>query len=208
MEDEERRYECEKSESPFILVCGPHFLSFSLSVMTRCGTHALVRCVTNEGVLTFRCFPSKSQFKKQTFVHWERRNGHVLHDRFISWCSWREHSLIRGLEMFLCGRRNLNCLFQGANKRLVSFQTQSEDKQVRALHEGSTEAGRQTSERHMRRVRDVFLSLLWVHVAKPPRQRVSAALVPWLIPAAVDLGWIWQITSLMHGEEVLFSCAA
>lgn len=53
----------EKSESPFILACGPHCQPFSLSVMKRCGPHALVRCVTNEGVLTFRCFPSKSQLK-------------------------------------------------------------------------------------------------------------------------------------------------
>lgn len=60
-------YIYEKSESPLILACGPHFLSFSLSVMTRCGTHALVRCVTNEGVLTFRCFPSKSQL--QNILH-------------------------------------------------------------------------------------------------------------------------------------------
>ncbi len=74
MEDEETIDIYEKSESPFILACGPHFLSFSLSVMTRCGTHALVSCVTNEGVLTFRCFPSKSRLKKQTDVSPEKEN--------------------------------------------------------------------------------------------------------------------------------------
>lgn len=62
----------EKSESPFIRACGPHFLSFSLSVLTQCGTHALVRCVTNEGVLTFRCFPSKSQLRNSIHVSTEK----------------------------------------------------------------------------------------------------------------------------------------
>ncbi len=49
---------------------------------------------------------------------------------------------------------------------------------MRALYEGSTEAGRQTSEKHMRRVRDVCFVLVVVRVSKPPQQGVSAVLVP------------------------------
>lgn len=76
--------------------------------------------------------------------------------------------------MCLCGSHKV----KKQTKRFVLFGTQREQKQVRALHEGSTDAGRQTSERHMRHVRRVCFVLVVVHVSKPPRQCVSAVTDP------------------------------
>lgn len=77
----------QESESPLFLACCPRFFSFPLSVMTRYDTFALVRRVTNEGVLTFRCFPSKSHLTNRN-ASTETGGDHpierVLWNRFIS----------------------------------------------------------------------------------------------------------------------------
>lgn len=71
----------------FILPSGPHFLSFSLSVMTWCDTHTLAGCLSNEGVLTFRCFPS--QLAHQNHTRNQTQIGHRREDfnQTLS-CTW------------------------------------------------------------------------------------------------------------------------
>lgn len=114
--------------------------------MTRCDTHALVGSVTNQGVLAFRCFPSN-------------------HSSQTPACPWRNVQIVateRHPDTFMEESARLNCCSSGASllyyseqtqkKWPVSFGAQREQEQVRALHE----TGRQTSERHMRRARDVL----------------------------------------------------
>lgn len=142
-----RRYMCEKSESPFILACGPHFWAFSLSVMTWCGTHTLVGCVTNEGVLTFRCFPSKSQLKNRHIIHRGLSNlvplphVHMFFKRTI---------LFARPKCFSAVARTGGFVLRSKQKGLVSFQAQREQKQVWALHEGRQTNLRETHETYVR----------------------------------------------------------
>lgn len=152
--------------------------------MIRCGTHALVRWVTNEGVLTFRCFPSKSQLKNREKTQREENRVEFWACsllQFTSRCSLRRiiiytkptrgrwYSVVPVTCRF-CYKEQTKCLFH--------LRAQREEKQVWALHEDSTEAGRETSERHMRSVRDVCFVLVVVHVSKPPLCCVSTVVVP------------------------------
>lgn len=142
---------------------------FCLSVMTRCATDALVMWVTNEGVLTFRCFPSTSRLKGRNPCPERSQDCPDV---------WTLSSLQR-----ICrGLFQLQVLLCRGNKRLVSFRAREEQKQVWTRREGSTEASAETSGRHMRRVWAVCLVLVVVPVSKPPRLCVCSASILQMIP--------------------------
>lgn len=156
MEDEERSNmkseSCSSCLRPTLYSFFLVYFSFSNDTM-RCSSPSM--CVTNQGVLSFRCFPSKSPLRC-TLAHRgdfkEREIQPVL--ALAAGPGWGR---------ILCASRTLQELRKKASE---------------GTEAGVNSSWRQNrgSQRHMRRVQDVCFVLVVVHISKPPRRCVSAAL--------------------------------